>query len=94
MLRQLTNTSHNFSRLILSYARYKSIKQRPIYLFVRMLCYSNVYKIRAYSIVLWCALNPACVGACKLFLSAVFVKRLFITAINSLDNGGVTAMLL
>ena len=50
-LRQFTNTSHNFSRFILSYARSKSIKQSPIYLFVFMLCYNNVCKIRAYSIV-------------------------------------------
>ena len=92
--KHLTNTSHNFSRLILSYARYKSTKHNPIYLFVRMLCCNNVYKIRAYSIVPWCALNPACVGACKLFFSAVSVNLLFITAINNFESGGVTAILL
>jgi hypothetical protein len=94
IFKHLTNTSHNFSRFTLSYARCKSIKQSAIYLFVRMLCYSSVYNIRAYSIVLWWALNPACVGACKLFSSAIFVILLFIIAINNFDKGGATAMLL
>jgi len=91
--RQFTKTSHNFSRLILSYARSKSTKQKPIYLFVRMLCCSRVCKIRAYSMVLWRSLKPAYVGACKFSVFAWSVKRLFITAINSLAKGGATAML-
>jgi hypothetical protein len=50
--------------------------------------------MRAYSIVLWCALKPACVGACKLSSSAVVVRRRFMTDINNLERGGATAMLL
>jgi hypothetical protein len=92
--KQFTNTSHNFSRLMLSYTRSKSTKQSAIYLLVRMLCCNNVYNIRAYSIVLWWALKPACVGACKSFASAKLVNRLVITAINSFDKGGATAILL
>ncbi len=50
--------------------------------------------MRAYSIVLWCAQKPACVGACKFSLSAVVVRRWFMTDINNLERGGATAMLL
>jgi hypothetical protein len=78
---------------MLSYARSKSTKHKPSYLFVRMLCCSRVYKIKAYSMVLWRSLKPAYVGACKFFAFPWSVKRLFITAINSLAKGGATAML-
>lgn len=94
MFRLATNASHNFARFILSYARYRSIKHRLNYLFARMLCWTRVYRMRAYSIVLWCALKPACVGACKLSSSAVVVRRRFMTDINNLERGGATAMLL
>ena len=59
-----------------------------------MLCCSKVCKIRAYSIVPWWALKPACVGACKFCYVATSDSLLFITAINSLDRGGATAILL
>ena len=91
--RHSTKTSHNFSRFILSYAFSKSIKQRLSYLFVRMLCYSIVCRMSAYSMVLWYSLNPACVGAWRLFAFARSVRRLFITAMNNLEKGGATAML-
>ncbi len=42
------------------------MKHRLNYLFVRILCYSNVYKMSACSMVLWYSLNPACVGAWRL----------------------------
>lgn len=94
MFKHPTSAFQSFSRLILSYARFKSIKHSPIYLLVRTLYCSNVYNMSAYSIVLWWALNPAYVGACSFFSSAVTVSLLFITAINSLDSGGATAILL
>ena len=89
-----TSAFQSFSRLILSYACFKSIKHSPIYLLVRILYCNSVYKMSAYSIVLWWALNPAYVGACSFFSSAVTVSLLFITAINSLDSSGATAILL
>ena len=88
-----TNISHNLARFILSYALSKSMKHNPIYLFVRMLCYSRVYRINAYSTVLWYSLNPACLGACNLSAFASSVRSLFIVAINSLERGGATAIL-
>ena len=88
-----TKTFHNFVQFILSYAPSRFIKHNPIYLLVRKLCCSRVFKIRACSSVPWYALNPACVGACKFCAYACSVKRLFITAMNSFDKGGATAML-
>jgi hypothetical protein len=93
MSRHATNTFHNFSRFILSYARCRSIKHSPSGFFDLILCCTKVYNISTYSIVPWCARNPAWVGAWRFLHSASFVKRLFITAMNSLDMGGATAML-
>ncbi len=50
--------------------------------------------MRAYSMVLWCALNPAYVDACTFNSFAVVVRRRFMTDINNLERGGATAMLL
>jgi hypothetical protein len=94
MARLSANTSQSFSRFMLSYARSKSTKHKPIYLFVLILCCIKVCKIRAYSIVPWWALNPACVGACNYLVIATSVKRLFMIAMNSFERGGATAMLL
>ena len=94
MAKLVANTSQSFVRFILSYARSKSIKHRPIYLFVLILCCIKVCRIRAYSIVPWWALKPACVGACNYLEIATSVKRLFIIAMNSFERGGATAMLL
>ena len=69
------------------------MKHKPSYLFARMLCCSNVCRINACSIVLWYYLKPAYVGACRFVALACSVKRLFITAMNSFDSGGATAML-
>jgi len=88
-----TSTSHNLARFTLSYALSKSMKHNLIYLLVLMLCYSRVYRISAYSTVLWYSLNPACVGACNFLAFASSVRRLFIVAMNSLARGGATAIL-
>jgi hypothetical protein len=86
-------TSHNFSRLIESYARRRSIKANPSCRLAFMLCWIIVYRINAYSIVVWCARNPACVGACRFRDWAVAVRRWLIVVINTLAKGGGMAML-
>jgi hypothetical protein len=52
-----------------------------------------VYNISAYSIVVWCARNPAYVGACKFSTSAVVVSLALMVAINTFARGGGMAML-
>ena len=41
----------------------------------------------------WWARKPACVGACRLWVSAAAVSLWFMVAINNLVNGGVIVML-
>ena len=89
-----TNAYHSFSRLIESYALCKSIKAKPNYRLHFILWVIIVRRINACSIVEWCFLKPAWVGACSFIAVAVVVNRLFITAMNTLDKGGVIAMLL
>jgi hypothetical protein len=52
-----------------------------------------VYNISACSIVVWCALKPAYVGACRLSVFAVDVSLAFMVAINTFARGGGMAML-
>jgi hypothetical protein len=52
-----------------------------------------VYSISAYSVVVWCARNPAWVGACRFKVSAVVVSLAFIVAIKTFARGGGMAML-
>ena len=52
-----------------------------------------VCRISAYSIVEWCRRKPAWVGACRSIAVAAAVNRLFMTAMKTLDRGGVMAML-
>ena len=86
--------SHNYCLFILSYALFKSTNIIPNFLPHFKLCYIHVWSIRAYSIVVWCALNPAYVGAWRSIALAYVVNRWFIAAMNTLASGGVTAMLL
>ena len=89
-----TNANHSYSRLIESYALCKSIKAKPSYRLHLILCAIIVDRMNACSIVEWCLLKPAWVGACRFISVAAFVNRLFMTAMNTLDKGGVMAMLL
>lgn len=43
--------------------------------------------------VVWCALKPAWVGACRFSASAVEVSLAFIVAMNTFAKGGGMAML-
>ena len=50
-------------------------------------------RMSAYSIVVWCARNPACVGACRLSSLAVVVSLALMVAMKTLASGGGMAML-
>ena len=84
---------HNFSRFIESYALRKLIKAIPSFLFVLMLCWMMVWRMSACSMVVWCALKPAWVGACRFSASAVEVSLAFIVAMNTFAKCGGMAML-
>ena len=86
-------TYHNFSLFIESYARRRSIKAIPNFLLAFILCCITVWRISACSTVVWCARNPACVGACRLSCVAVVVSLLLIVAMKTFVNGGGMAML-
>ena len=88
-----TSTYHSLALFTLSYARFKSTNARLSGFFDITLCCIIVCSMRACSVVLWCALNPACVGAWRLSSVALSVRRRFMTAMNSFANGGVIAML-
>lgn len=93
IFRLSTSTYHSFVRLTLSYARCKSTNARHNCFFVWTLCWISVWRMSACSVVLWWALNPACVGACSCSSVAFVVSLRFITAINTFANGGVMAIL-
>jgi hypothetical protein len=86
-------TYHSLSLFIESYARRRSINAIPNLRFVFILCYMIVCKIRACSVVVWCARNPACVGAWRFSVWAVVVSLWFMVAIKTFAKGGGIAML-
>lgn len=86
-------TYHSFSRFMESYARLRSIKAMPNFYLVFKLCCMIVWRISAYSTVVWCARNPACVGAWRLRWLAVVVSLALMVAMNTLASGGGMAML-
>jgi hypothetical protein len=86
-------TYHSFSRLMESYARRRSIKAMPNFLLVFKLCWIIVWRISAYSMVVWCARKPDCVGAWRLSWLAVVVSLALMVAMNTLASGGGMAML-
>ena len=47
-----------------------------------------VCRISAYSIVVWCARNPAWVGECRLRVFAVVVSLAFMVAMKTFARGG------
>jgi hypothetical protein len=94
MFNSSPNAYHNFSLLIESYALRRSMNTNPSCFFAFMLCWINVYNIRACSIVVWCSRNPAWVGACRCNFWAVVVRRWLIVAMNTLAKGGGMAILL
>ena len=67
-------TYHNFSLFIESYALRRSMNANPSCCLVLMLCWMMVYRISACSVVVWCARNPAWVGAWRLRLHKYFGK--------------------
>lgn len=86
-------TYHNFSLFIESYALRRSMNANPSCCLVLMLCWMMVCRISACSVVVWCARNPAWVGAWRLRVFAVVVSRALMVAINTLAKGGGMAML-
>jgi hypothetical protein len=86
-------TYHNFSRLMESYALRRSMKAIPSCLLVLMLCWIMVWSMSACSMVVWCARNPAWVGAWRLSVLAVVVSLALIVAMNTFARGGGMAML-
>ena len=52
-----------------------------------------VWSMSAYSVVVWCARNPAYVGAWRWRVFAVVVSLAFMVAINTFARGGGMAML-
>ena len=87
-----TITCHSFSLFTLSYALLRSMKAILRGYLVWRLCWISVCKINACSIVPWCSLNPAYVGACNCSAVAAVVSRWFTTAMRSLAKGGVMAI--
>jgi hypothetical protein len=65
----------------------------PNCLFVFRLCWMMVWSMSAYSVVVWCARNPAYVGAWRWRVFAVVVSLAFMVAINTFARGGGMAML-
>lgn len=88
------STSHNFPLCTLSYAFFRSMNTIPIWLFVLLLYCTSYCSIIACSMVVWCFLNPAYVGAWSLCWFACSVSLLFRTDIYNFVKGGVMAMLL
>ena len=86
-------TYHKFSRLMESYALHRSMKAIPSCLLVLMLCWKMVWSMSACSMVVWCAQNPAWVGAWRLRVFAVVVSFALMVAINTFVMGGGMAML-
>jgi hypothetical protein len=86
-------TYHSLALFMESYARLRSIKTNPNLRLVFRLCWISVWRINAYSTVVWCARNPACVGACRFSSFAVAVSRWLMVAIKTLAKGGGIAML-
>ena len=93
MLSSFPITYHYFSLFMESYARRKSIKAIPSLRLAFILCYIMVWRISACSIVVWCALNPAYVGACRFNVWAVAVSLWLMVAIKTFAKGGGMAML-
>jgi hypothetical protein len=89
-----TNAYHSYSRLIESYALYRSINAMPSARLHFRLCEITVCSINACSNVEWCLRNPAYVGACRSCSSAALVSLVFMTAMNTFGRGGVMAILL
>ena len=59
MFNSLANAAQSFSLFIESYARFKSTNTIPNAFLVFTLCYIIVYIIKACSVVVWWARNPA-----------------------------------
>ena len=93
-LSSITSASHSYYLFILSYARFRSMNAILSFFPVFKLCCMHVCKMSACSIVVWWALNPAYVGACRFIALAYVVNRWFIVAMKTLAIGGVIAMLL
>jgi hypothetical protein len=86
-------TYQSFSRFMESYARRRSMKAMPNFCLVFKLCCMIVCRISAYSTVVWCARNPAYVGAWRLSWLAVLVSLALMVAMKTLASGGGMAML-
>lgn len=87
-------TFHNLALFIESYALRKSMNASPNYFFALILCWMRVWRMRACSVVVCLARNPAYVGACSCLVLAMVVSRWFMVAMNILAKGGGMAMLL